>query len=216
MDDQVERKGLGTPATRASIIEKLVSSGYAMRKKKQIVATDAGTTLISVMPEYLTSAQMTADWENRLLLMEQGKAAPQEFMEGIYALINTVLEGCRKLPETERIRFSGTKGSKKADEIGTCPVCGNPVREGKKNFYCTNRECLFSLWKENRFLSSMRKNVDKKMAADLLSKGKTHVKDLYSVKTGKNFAADLVMEVSADGKISFHLEFHQRKPGRKK
>lgn len=216
MDDQVERKGLGTPATRASIIEKLVSSRYAMRKKKQIVATDAGTTLISVMPEYLTSAQMTADWENRLLLMEQGKAAPQEFMEGIYALINTVLEGCRKLPETERIRFSGTKGSKKADEIGTCPVCGNPVREGKKNFYCTNRECLFSLWKENRFLSSMRKNVDKKMAADLLSKGKTHVKDLYSVKTGKNFAADLVMEVSADGKISFHLEFHQRKPGRKK
>ena len=89
MDDQVERKGLGTPATRASIIEKLVSSGYAMSKKKQIVATDAGTTLISVMPEYLTSAQMTADWENRLRLMEQGKAAPQEFMEGIYALINT-------------------------------------------------------------------------------------------------------------------------------
>lgn len=216
MNDEVERKGLGTPATRASIIEKLVSSGYAVRNKKQIVATDAGTTLISVMPEYLTSAQMTADWENRLLLMEQGKAAPQEFMEGIYALINTVLEGCRKLPETERIRFSGTKVSKKTDEIGICPVCGNPVREGKKNFYCTNRECLFSLWKENRFLSSMRKNVDKKMAADMLSKGKTHVKDLYSVKTGKNFAADLVMEVSADGKISFHLEFPQRKPGRKK
>ena len=216
MDDEVERKGLGTPATRAGIIEKLVSGGYAIRKKKQIIATDAGMTLISVMPEYLTSAQMTADWENKLLLMEQGKVAPHEFMEGIYALINTVLEGCRKLPETERRRFSETKVRKKNDDIGICPVCGNPAREGKKNFYCTNRDCSFSLWKENRYLSSMRKNIDKKMAADLLSKGRTHVKDLYSAKTGKNFAADLVMEVSADGKTSFHLDFPPRTSGKKK
>ncbi len=216
MDDEVERKGLGTPATRAGIIEKLVSGGYAMRKRKQIIATDAGMTLISVMPEYLTSAQMTADWENRLLLMEHGETAPQEFMQGIYTLIDMVLEGCRKLPETERIRFSGTKVRKESDDIGICPVCGNPVREGKKNFYCTNRECSFALWKENRYLSSMRKNVDKKMAADLLSRGKTHIKDLYSVKTGKEFAADLVMEVSADGKTSFHLDFPPRTSGKKK
>ena len=187
-----------------------------MRKKKQIIATDAGMTLISVMPEYLISAQMTADWENRLLLMEHGETAPQDFMQGIYALIDTVLEECRKLPETERMRFSGTKGRKKTDDIGICPVCGNSVREGKKNFYCSNRECSFALWKENRYLDSMRKNVDKKMAADLLSRGKTHVKDLYSVKTGKNFAANLVMEVSADGKTLFHLDFPPRTSGKNK
>lgn len=215
MDDEVERKGLGTPATRAGIIEKLVLGGYAARKKKQIVATEGGAKMIALTPEYLKSPQMTADWENRLLMMERGETSAEAFMEDIYALIGRILEGCREIPKEERQRFV-SEGAKMKGEIGTCPVCGKPVREGKSNFYCVNRECSFALWKENRYLSSMRKNIDRRMAAELLDKGKTHAKDFYSAKSGKNFEADLWMDVSPDGKTSFRMEFPKRASGEKK
>lgn len=203
-DEGTEKKGLGTPATRASIIEKLVSSGYARRKGKQILPTEEGTKLVSVIPDYLKSAAMTAEWENQLLLMEKGELDSQDFLQEITNLIQEILESCRDIPEEERYRFHSK------ESIGNCPVCGNPVYEGKKNFYCGSRECSFSLWKENRFLASMKKQVDKRMAVDLLSKGRTHVKDLYSQKTGKTFAADLLMKVE-DGRANFSLEFPKKK-----
>lgn len=215
MDQDVERKGLGTPATRASIIEKLISGGYAVRKKKQLIPTESGKQLITVMPDYLKSAQMTADWENRLLLMERGEDSPAAFMDDIYALLDTVLDGCKSIPDEERSRFAG-EGRKDNREVGKCPVCGNKVREGSRSFYCSNRECAFTLWKENRYLSSMKKTVDKKMAADLLAKGKTHAKDFYSVKSGKTFEADLLMDVSDEGRVSFHMEFPQKTNYKKK
>jgi len=204
MEDDVERKGLGTPATRASIIEKLISSKYAVRKKKQILATEAGSKMIALMPEYLKSAQMTADWENRLLAMERGQTTEEAFMADIYSLIERMLSDCMMLPTEERQRFSGEKESR---GIGRCPVCGSPVYEGKSNYYCSDRGCSFALWKENRYLSSMKKTLDKKMASELLGKGRTHAKDFYSGKTGKNFEADLILEVSEDGKTSFKMEF---------
>lgn len=213
MDDEVERKGLGTPATRASIIEKLISGGYAVRKKKQIIATEAGSKMIALMPEYLKSSKMTADWENRLLLMERGEASAESFMEDIHALIGTVLESCRNIPEEQRQKFAS--GTHAKDEVGTCPLCGKPVREGKSNFYCVNRDCSFALWKENRYLSSMKKKIDRKMAGELLAKGKTHAKDFYSAKNDRNFEADLLMEVSPDGRVSFHMEIPKKRSGRK-
>lgn len=209
MDDDAERKGLGTPATRASIIEKLISSGYAVRKKRQIMATEGGAKMTALMPDYLKSVQMTADWENRLLLMEHGETTAEAFMKDIYALIDRILVSCKEVPEDMRKRYSETS-NKSAEEIGKCPVCGASVREGKGKFFCSNRECSFALWKENKFLSSMKKTISKKMAAELLSKGKTHVKDLFSAKTGKTFEAYLLMTVN-DGKVSFSLEFPQRK-----
>ena len=215
MDDDVERKGLGTPATRASIIEKLISGGYVVRRKKQIIPTDAGKQMISVMPEYLKSARMTADWENRLLLMERGVASAESFMDDIYSLIDTVLDGCRRIPEDERSRFEGGRKPDKSG-VGSCPICGSTVREGKSNFYCSNKACAFVLWKENRYLSSMRKRVDQKMAADFLARGKTHARDFYSAKTGKTFEADLLMDVSSDGKVSFRMEFPKRADRKKK
>mgnify|MGYP001630203527 CR=1 FL=1 len=199
-DEDTEKKGLGTPATRAGIIEKLVSSGYAIRKGKQILPTSDGADLIAVLPEYLKSAAMTAEWENRLLLMEKGQLGSGEFMQGIKELIDRMLSECSTISSEEQSRFHPKEG------IGICPVCGNPVYEGKKNFYCSSRECSFSLWKENRYLSGMRKQVDKKMAVELLKDGRTHVTDFYSQKTGKNFEADLLMEVQ-DGHTSFKLEF---------
>ena len=210
MDDNVERKGLGTPATRASIIEKLISSGYAARKRRQIIATEGGAKMTALMPDYLKSVQMTADWENRLLQMERGETSAEDFMTDIYALIDRILVSCKEVPAEMRKRYTEAD-SRNKEEIGKCPVCSGSVIEGKNKYFCSNRDCAFALWKENRFLSSMKKTVSKKMAAELLTKGKTHVKDLFSAKTGKTFEADLLMTVN-DGKPSFSLEFPQRKP----
>ncbi len=204
-DSETEKKGLGTPATRASIIEKLVSSGYAQRKGKQILPSTEGKELVKVMPEYLKSAVMTAEWENQLLLMEKGEITDTQFMGEITSLVRKILEVCREIPEEERRRFQTAR-----EVIGKCPVCGCDVFEGKQNFYCSNRQCDFALWKENRFLGSMGKNLDKKMARELLDKACTHVKGLYSKKKDMKFDADLLLTLE-DGKPRFHLEFPKKK-----
>ena len=204
-DSETEKKGLGTPATRASIIEKLVSSGYAQRKGKQILPSTEGKELVKVMPEYLKSAVMTAEWENRLLMMEKGQITDIQFMGEITSLVRKILEVCREIPEEERRRFQTAR-----EVIGKCPVCGCDVFEGKQNFYCSNRQCDFALWKENRFLGSMEKNLDKKMARELLDKACTHVKGLYSKKKDMKFDADLLLTLE-DGKPRFHLEFPKKK-----
>lgn len=204
-DSETEKKGLGTPATRASIIEKLVSSGYAQRKGKQILPSTEGKELVKVMPEYLKSAVMTAEWENQLLMMEKGQITDTQFMGEITSLVRKILEVCREIPEEERRRFQTAR-----EVIGKCPVCGCDVFEGKQNFYCSNRQCDFVLWKENRFLGSMEKNLDKKMARELLDKACTHVKSLYSKKKGMKFDADLLLTLE-DGKPRFHLEFPKKK-----
>ena len=204
-DSETEKKGLGTPATRASIIEKLVSSGYAQRKGKQILPSTEGKELVKVMPEYLKSAVMTAEWENQLLMMEKGQITDTQFMGEITSLVRKILEVCREIPEEERRRFQMER-----EVIGKCPVCGCDVFEGKQNFYCSNRQCDFALWKENRFLGSMEKNLDKKMARELLDKACTHVKGLYSKKKDMKFDADLLLTLE-DGKPRFHLEFPKKK-----
>ena len=204
-DEKTEKKGLGTPATRASTIEKLVASGYAQRKGKQIIPTAEGRELIRVMPENLKSAGLTAEWENRLLLMERGELNGEQFMEGIVTMLEEILNGCRKIPEEERNRFQTAK-----ELIGKCPVCGSDIFEGKRNFYCSNRQCDFALWKDNRFLEGMEKKLDKKMAKELLDKACTHVKGLYSKKKDTRFDADLLMTLE-NGKPRFHLEFPKRK-----
>ena len=201
-DEKTEKKGLGTPATRASTIEKLVASGYAQRKGKQIIPTAEGRELIRVMPENLKSAGLTAEWENRLLLMERGELNGEQF---IVAMLEEILNGCRKIPEEERNRFQTAK-----ELIGKCPVCGSDIFEGKRNFYCSNRQCDFALWKDNRFLEGMEKKLDKKMAKELLDKACTHVKGLYSKKKDARFDADLLMTLE-NGKPKFHLEFPKRK-----
>ena len=203
-EEGTEKKGLGTPATRASIIEKLVSSGYVVRKGKQLLPTQEGTDLVSVLPEYLRSAAMTAEWENRLLQMEKGELHGQEFLNGIIALIDQMLQECGKIVVEEQNRFYPR------EEIGTCPMCGGPVYESKRNFFCGNRECRFAIWKENRYLSGMKKVIDKRMAVELLKDGRTYVQDLYSQKKGNTFAAYLCLNTK-EGKASFRLEFPKKK-----
>lgn len=203
-DEDTEKKGLGTPATRAAIIEKLVSSGYAMRKGRQILPTNDGADLIAVVPDHLKSAAMTAEWENRLLLVERGQLGDSDFMMEILDLLDEILKSCEAIPKEETRRF------REEETIGACPICESPVYEGKRNFYCSGRDCSFTLWKENRYLSGMGKRLDKNMAMELLEKGSTHVEDFHSKRTGKDFAADLLLEIR-EGCASFSLAFPERK-----
>ena len=199
-EKDTEKKGLGTPATRAAILEKLVSSGYVQRKGKQMIPTEDGVAAIRNIPDYLKSASMTAEWENDLLRMERGEIKPHDFMQGIHGLIDKMLADLRQIPTVAAAPYHYKVS------VGNCPVCGNPVHESKLSFCCADRSCKFALWKESRYLANMRKTLDKKMAVDLLKKGRTHVKDFYSVKKDKTFAADLVMRVE-DGRAQYSLEF---------
>lgn len=199
-EKDTEKKGLGTPATRAAILEKLVSSGYVQRKGKQMIPTEDGVAAIRNIPDYLKSASMTAEWENDLLRMERGEIKPHDFMQGIHGLIDKMLADLRQIPTVAAAPHHNKVS------VGNCPVCGNPVHESKLSFCCADRSCKFALWKESRYLANMRKTLDKKMAVDLLKKGRTHVKDFYSVKKDKTFAADLVMRVE-DGRAQYSLEF---------
>ena len=199
-EKDTEKKGLGTPATRAAILEKLVSSGYVERKGKQMIPTEDGVAAIHNIPDYLKSASMTAEWENDLLRMERGEIKPHDFMQGIHGLLNKMLADLRQIPTVAAAPHHNKVS------VGSCPVCGNPVHESKRSFCCADRSCKFALWKESRYLSNMRKTLDKKMAVDLLKKGRTHVKDFYSAKKDKTFAADLVMRVE-EGRAQYSLEF---------
>lgn len=199
-EKDTEKKGLGTPATRAAILEKLVSSGYVQRKGKQMIPTEEGVAVIHNIPDYLKSASMTAEWENDLLRMERGEIKPHDFMQGIHGLLDKMLADLRQIPTVAAAPHHNKVS------VGSCPVCGNPVHESKLSFCCADRSCKFALWKESRYLANMRKTLDKKMAVDLLKKGRTHVKDFYSVKKDKTFAADLVMRVE-DDRAQYSLEF---------
>lgn len=199
-EKDTEKKGLGTPATRAAILEKLVSSGYVERKGKQMIPTEDGVAAIRNIPGYLKSASMTAEWENDLLRMERGEIKPHDFMQGIHGLLDKMLADLRQIPTVAAAPHHNKVS------VGKCPVCGNPVHESKLSFCCADRNCKFALWKESRYLSNMRKTLDKKMAVDLLKKGRTHVKDFYSAKKDKTFAADLVMRVE-EGRAQYSLEF---------
>ena len=199
-EKDTEKKGLGTPATRAAILEKLVSSGYVQRKGKQMIPTEDGVAAIRNIPDYLKSASMTAEWENDLLRMERGEIKPHDFMQDIHGLLNKMLADLRQIPTVAAAPYHNKVS------VGNCPVCGNPVHESKLSFCCADHSCKFALWKESRYLANMRKTLDKKMAVDLLKKGRTHVKDFYSVKKDKTFAADLVMRVE-DGRAQYSLEF---------
>ena len=176
MPEDAERKGLGTPATRAAILEKLVQMGFAQRKGKQLIPTKDGINLAVVLPEALTSPQLTAEWESRLTEIAKGQADPDEFMAGIEAMTRELVktyscisEDKQKLFQTERIA------------IGTCPRCGEAVYEGRKNYYCGNRACQFVMWKNDRFFEERRKAFIPKIAAALLKDGKAKVKGLYSI-----------------------------------
>lgn len=207
-DEDTEKKGLGTPATRASMIEKLVSSKYLERKGKQLIPTEAGINLVAVLPEKVKSPKMTAEWENALMEMERGNVKSEAFLSDINQWVNQLIADYGEVSEEEKKRFRTEKSGR--EQIGICPRCGAPVYEGEKNFYCSNRDCKFCIWKETKWLSGMKKKVSKKMTESLLAKGRVSVTGLYSQKTGRNFDADLVLDDTGEY-VNFKLEFPNNK-----
>lgn len=202
MPDDAERKGLGTPATRAAILEKLVQTGFIQRKGKQLLPTQDGINLAAVLPEALTSPALTAEWESHLTEIAKGEADPDEFMAGIEAqardLVKTyscVSEDKQKLFQTERVA------------IGVCPRCGEPVYEGKKNYYCGNRACQFVMWKNDRFFEERKKAFTPKIAAALLKDGKVKIKGLFSPKTGKTYDGTVLLADTGGKYVNFRMEW---------
>lgn len=200
----LERKGLGTPATRASIIEKLTKSGFINREKKNLVVTDSGKDLISVMPDIIKSASMTAEWENSLSLMAQGKFTSQQFMADISKLTDDIISVATNSVDGSKVTKNG------GEIIGVCPRCGKNVVETQKAYSCEDRNCGFALWKNNKFFENAKKKFTKEMVIALLRDGKVAVKGLYSQKSGRNYDATLLLDDT--GKyVNFKLEFAPRK-----
>lgn len=206
MPEDAERKGLGTPATRAATIEKLISAGFVERKGKNLIPTKDGSNLVSVLPESLTSPMLTAEWEQRLTAIARGEADPDSFIDGITELVRELVRNHTHISEEGQKLFSPEK-----EIIGICPRCGKPVYEGKKNFACSDRTCSFVLWKQDRFWNSRKKELTAKMASELLEKGRTSVKGLWSEKRGCTYDAVVVMEDTGEKFIKFHLEFPNKK-----
>ena len=205
-DPDAERKGLGTPATRAAVIEKLVSSGFVERKGKQLIPTKDGNNLVCILPDNLTSPKLTAEWENNLTQIAKGAADPDEFLSGIEAMARELVKSYPFLSDSDKERFKTEK-----PEIGKCPRCGSPVHEGKKNYYCSDRDCAFVMWKNDRFFEDRKVTFSAKIAAALLKSGKVKVKGLYSPKTGKTYDGTVVLADTGGKYVNYKIELPKKK-----
>ena len=199
-DPDAERRGLGTPATRAAIIEKLVKSGFVERKGKQLIPTKSGIELVCVLPEVLTSPQLTADWENNLTQIAKGNADPDSFMTGIETMTRELVNTYPFLSDKEKERFKEEK-----PVIGKCPRCGADIYEGRKNYYCSNKDCAFTMWKNDRFFEERKVTFSPKIAAALLKDGKAKVKKLYSAKTGKIYDGTILLADTGGKYVNYRI-----------
>ena len=214
MPEDAERKGLGTPATRAATLEKLVSAGFVQRKKKQLIPTEKGKNLIAVLPDNIKSPILTAEWESMLKQVEYGELSATSFMDQIADMSRTLVKEHTAPEERFADLFPSSKGTGH-EAVGVCPRCGTPVYEGKKGFFCDNRECSFALWKDNRFFSSKKKSITKSVAAALLKEGRISMSGLYSEKTGKTYDAEVILDDTGGKYVNFKLEFPVKKGRRK-
>ncbi len=204
MPDTAERKGLGTPATRAGILEKLASTGFLERKKSkktvQLLPSHDARSLITVLPEQLQSPLLTAEWEYRLGEIERGELSPEEFLSGICAMLRELVATFQVVKGTEYL-FSPPR-----EAVGRCPRCGGSVTEGKKGFFCENQECRFAIWKDSKWWSARKKQPTKAIVAALLKDGRTRLTGCYSEKTGKTYDADVLLEDTGEY-VNFKLDF---------
>ena len=210
--EDAERKGLGTPATRAGTIEKLVQKGFMERKgdkkTRYLVSTDKGNSLITVMPEQIQSASMTADWEQKLLRMEHGDYEARDFMREITDMISGLVQNYEAVKGAETLMSDHKR-------VGACPCCQADVLEKQKGWFCSNKECRFVLWKDNAFFKSIGKHLSSGMVEKLLSDGRIRLKDCKSQKSGKNYNATLLLSTEENGRANFYLEFENSRSGTK-
>ena len=205
MPEEAERRGIGTPATRAATIEKLVQKGFLTRegggKAKHLIPSEKGRTLIAAMPEQLKSPAMTAEWETKLTQIEKGQYAPEQFMEEIESMMKSLVNQYANTPNAP------AKAANGAPVVGTCPHCGSEVAEREKGFFCASRECRFVIWKDNAFFNRLGKRPTRQVVDKLLRDGRARLKDCKSQRTGKTYNASVLMTTEADGRAKFSLEF---------
>lgn len=212
MPEDAERKGLGTPATRAGILEKLVSTGFLERKKSkktvQLLPSHDAISLITVLPEQLQSPLLTAEWEYRLGEIERGELAPEDFMAEITAMLKELVGTYQVIKGSEYL-FAPPH-----EVVGRCPRCGGEIAEMQKGFFCQDQSCKFAIWKNNNWWAAKRKQPTKAIVAALLKDGRAHVTGLYSEKSGKTYDATVVLEDTGQY-VNFKLEFDRQKGGGK-
>ena len=205
LPEEAERRGIGTPATRAGIIEKLVKKGFLTRegsgKTKSLIPTEKGRALIAVMPEEIQSPAMTADWEQQLLQIELGELAPETFMDEIEQMVASLVK------TSEAVKGAHTLMKNNGKIVGVCPHCGAEVVEREKGWFCANRECRFVIWRDNAFFKRLGKHVSAKLVDKLLRDGRARLKDCKSQRTGKTYNASVLMTTGTDGRPQFSLEF---------
>ena len=205
MPEEAERRGIGTPATRAATIEKLVQKGFLARegsgKTKHLIPTEKGCGLIAAMPEQLKSPAMTAEWETKLTQIEKGQYMPEKFMEEIESMMKSLVNQYANTPNAPARAASG------APVVGTCPHCGSEVAEREKGFFCASHECRFVIWKDNAFFNRLGKRPTRQVVDKLLRDGRARLKDCKSQRTGKTYNASVLMTTEADGRAKFSLEF---------
>ena len=205
-DPDAERRGLGTPATRAAVIEKLVKSGFVQRKGKQLIPTQKGNNLVCVLPDTLTSPQLTAEWENALTQIARGAAEPEDFMRDIEEMARELVKAYPFLSENQKGLFK-----EEQTVIGKCPRCGGNVCEGRKNYYCEKKGCAFVMWKNDRFFEERKTAFTPKIAAALLAGGRAKVKKLYSPKTGKTYDGSIVLADTGGKYVNYRIELARGK-----
>ncbi len=204
MPEDAERKGIGTPATRASVIEKLIEGGFVERRKAKktvnLIPVPVGVSLITVLPEQLQSPLLTAEWEHKLKQIEHGEMDADAFLAEISAMVSELVRDCKAVPGAEVLFPSGRP------VVGKCPRCGSDVTESKMGYFCEKNDCKFGLWRDNKFLSGKKINLTKKMVTSLLKDGRTYSSGIYSEKTGKTYDAFVVLE--DDGvRSTYKLDF---------
>ena len=207
--EDAERKGLGTPATRAGTLEKLVDVGFVMRKGEQkaktLYPTEKAAALIAVLPENLRSPMMTAQWEQRLKRIEHGQEEAAGFMDDIVRMVTELVQSAQPVPDAQKL-FPSDRPS-----VGTCPCCGAAVTETAKGFFCESRICRFGIWKDNRFFAQIGQSVNKSVVEALIRDGAAKLKGLRSKKTGRRYDATLKMMCGEQGVPRFQMEFEREK-----
>jgi len=211
MSDDVERKGLGTPATRAAIIENLVKSGLLARKDKLLLPTDKGVNLIKVLPDSVKSPMLTAEWENHLKRIERGEITADDFMIAINRFVADTVKTHNAVPDELKALFpSNNLQAGSGEVIGKCPRCTGDITESPKGFFCSDKACKFAFWRNNKFFEAKKKTLTKEIAVALLTEGRIFMSGLYSEKTGKTYNATVILDDKGEGYPGFRMEFEQK------
>ena len=195
-----ERRGLGTPATRAATIEKLVNSGFAERVKGKLVPTDTGASLVTVLPEALRSPLLTAEWEHHLKMVERGELDAGLFLNDIEHMVRGLVANYQPVAEASVLFPTGRAA------VGKCPRCGGVVSEAKNGYFCESLDCKFGLWRDNKFLAAKRISLTRALAAELLEKGRVHLDEIYSQRMDKYYPGDLILHDNGE-RATYYLSF---------